>query len=83
MLVIGQQKREVEFDKYQSDKLVMAKNEFRSLLKESKFITYKSRDLVRESERHYKDIINLLKVRVFQLVLIVYNYSSFRMISDI
>lgn len=58
------QKREVEFDKYQSDKMVLSKNEFRSLLKETKFITYKSRDLVRESDRHYKDIIDLLEVGV-------------------
>ena len=56
------QKREVEFDKYQSDKLSRAKNDFHSLLKETKFITYKSRELVRESDRHYKDIIDLLKV---------------------
>ena len=54
----------MEFDKYQADKLVSAKNEFRSLLKETKFITYKSYELVRESERHYKDIIDLLKVRL-------------------
>lgn len=57
------QKREVEFDKYQMDKLALAKNEFRSLLKETKLITYKSLDLVGESAKHYKDIIDLLKVR--------------------
>ena len=56
------QKREVEYDKYQMDKIIMAKNDFRSLLKETKLITYKSRDLVRDSERHYKDILELLKV---------------------
>lgn len=53
----------MEYDKYQLDKLTMAKNNFRSLLKESKFITYKSWDLVRESERHYREITDLLKVR--------------------
>lgn len=62
--VLNWQKREVEFDKYQLDKLTSAKSEFRLLLKESKLITYKSYELVRESERHYKDIIDMLKVRV-------------------
>lgn len=56
------QKREVEYDKYQMDYLTDAKAEFRVLLKETKLITYKSRDLVNESERHYKDIITVLKV---------------------
>lgn len=63
MGVLNWQKREVEYDKYQLDKLMSAKSEFRILLKESKLITYKSHDLVRESERHYKDIIDMLKVR--------------------
>ncbi len=57
------QKREVEYDKYQRDKLSTAKIEFRSLLKETKLITYKSCELVKESVRHYKDIIDVLKVR--------------------
>ena len=55
----------MEYDKYQIDRMVRAKNEFRSLLKETKLITYKSFDLVRESERHYKDILDLLKVQCF------------------
>ena len=61
--VLNWQKREVEYDKYQLDKLTSAKSEFRILLKESKLITYKSHDLVRESDRHYNDIIDMLKVR--------------------
>lgn len=56
------QKREVEYDKYQRDKLNIAKNEFRILLRETKVITYKSNELVKESGRHYKDIIDVLKV---------------------
>lgn len=52
----------MEYDKYQRDKLSTAKTEFRSLLKETKVITYKSFELVRESGRHYKDIIDVLKV---------------------
>lgn len=61
------QKREVEYDKYQMDKLAEAKAEFRILLRETKLITHKSRDLVNESERHYKDIITVLKVCVYVL----------------
>ena len=56
------QKREVEYDKYQRDKLNIAKNEFRTLLRETKVITYRSCELVKESGRHYKDIIDVLKV---------------------
>jgi hypothetical protein len=56
------QKREVEYDKYQMDKLTEAKSDFRVLLRETKLITYKSQDLVNESERHYRDIITVLKV---------------------
>ena len=76
--VLNWQKREVEYDKYQLDKLTSAKSEFRILLKESKLITYKSHDLVRESDRHYNDIIDMLKVRgvwcegvVFMMVLLL------------
>lgn len=58
------QKREVEYDRYQMDKLADAKAEFRLLLRETKIMTYKSIDLVNESERHYNDIINVLKVCV-------------------
>ena len=62
------QKREVEYDKYQMDKLAEAKADFRLLLKETKLITYKSRDLMNESERHYKDIITVLEVRTPSLL---------------
>ena len=57
------QKREVEYDKYQRDKMSIAKNEFRSLLKETKIISHKSLEMVKESGRHFKDIIDVLKVR--------------------
>jgi len=52
----------VEYDKFQRDKLVTAKSEYRELLQETKILTHKSRDLVRESDRHYKDVIDILKV---------------------
>ena len=35
------QRREAEYDKYLRDKMVIAKNEFRNLLKETKIISYK------------------------------------------
>ncbi len=62
VVVIILQKREVEYDKFQRDKLLTAKSDFRVLLHETKILTYKSRDLVRESDRHYKDIIDILRV---------------------
>ena len=57
------QKREVEYDKYQTDKLATAKMEFRALLRETKQITYRSRELVEDSVRHYNDIITILEVQ--------------------
>lgn len=39
-----------------------AKNEFRALLKETKAITYKSSEMMKESNKHYKDIIDVLEV---------------------
>ena len=71
------QKREVEYDKYQRDKLNIAKNEFRSLLRETKVITYKSCELVKESSRHYKDIIDVLKVREGKIAGYVLEENSF------
>ena len=35
------QRRELEYDKYLRDKMVVAKNEFRALLRETKKITYR------------------------------------------
>ena len=61
----------MEYDKFQRDKLVTAKSEYRELLQETKILTHKSRDLVRESDRHYKDIIDILKVSEVQLSMVL------------
>lgn len=42
--------------------MVEAKNEFRALLKETKAITYKSHEMMKESNKHHKDIIDVLEV---------------------
>lgn len=39
-----------------------AKNDFRALLKETKAITYRSHEMMKESNKHYKDIIDVLEV---------------------
>lgn len=39
--VVFVQRREAEYDKYLRDKMVTAKNEFRSLLRETKVLNYK------------------------------------------
>lgn len=69
------------------DKLAEAKSDFRILLRETKLITHKSRDLVNESERHYKDIITVLEVcpaNLFTCVVSVAVYAcSLRMTSGI
>ncbi|XP_051513573.1 transcription elongation regulator 1-like isoform X2 [Myxocyprinus asiaticus] len=54
-------KRQREFDDYIKDKYITAKADFRTLLKETKFITYKSRKLMQESEQHLSDIEKILQ----------------------
>lgn len=44
--------------------MISAKNDFKSLLKETKLINHKSKDVIEESDRHYTDIVDVLKVTV-------------------
>ncbi|XP_033995794.1 transcription elongation regulator 1-like isoform X4 [Trematomus bernacchii] len=54
-------KRQREFEDYIKDKYITAKADFRTLLKETKFITYRSRKLIQESEQHLKDVEKVLQ----------------------
>lgn len=45
-------RREHEYDKFLRDAMVTAKNDFKSLLKETKLINYKSKEMIEESDRH-------------------------------
>ncbi|XP_041917670.1 transcription elongation regulator 1a isoform X2 [Alosa sapidissima] len=54
-------KRQREFEDYIRDKYVTAKADFRTLLKETKFITYRSRNLLQESDQHLRDLENVLE----------------------
>ncbi|GAB6025446.1 hypothetical protein CHUAL_011191 [Chamberlinius hualienensis] len=54
-------KCEREFKDYIRDKMVAAKADFRELLKETKFITYRSKKLLEESEQHLPDIEKILE----------------------
>ncbi|XP_077597043.1 transcription elongation regulator 1 isoform X2 [Stigmatopora nigra] len=54
-------KRQREFEDYIKDKYITAKADFRTLLKETKFITYKSRKFIQESEQHLKDVEKILQ----------------------
>ncbi|CAL9685296.1 unnamed protein product [Knipowitschia caucasica] len=54
-------KRQREFEEYIKDKYITAKADFRTLLKETKFITYRSRRLIQESEQHLKDVEKILQ----------------------
>ncbi|XP_052006164.1 transcription elongation regulator 1-like isoform X1 [Xyrauchen texanus] len=62
-------KRQREFDDYIKDKYITAKADFRTLLKETKFITYKSRKWMQESEQHLSDIEKILQKDKRYLVL--------------
>jgi len=54
-------RREKEFDDYLREKYVQAKAEFRELLKETKLITYASKQKMLESDAHWNDIIKILE----------------------
>uniref|UniRef100_A0A8C1VRI7 Transcription elongation regulator 1 n=1 Tax=Cyprinus carpio TaxID=7962 RepID=A0A8C1VRI7_CYPCA len=54
-------KKQREFEDYIKDKYITAKADFRTLLKETKFITYRSRRLIQESDQHLKDVENTLQ----------------------
>uniref|UniRef100_A0A3B3VA85 Transcription elongation regulator 1 n=1 Tax=Poecilia latipinna TaxID=48699 RepID=A0A3B3VA85_9TELE len=54
-------KRQREFEDYIKDKYITAKADFRTLLKETKFITYRSRKLIQESDQHLKDVEKILQ----------------------
>ncbi|KPP76957.1 transcription elongation regulator 1-like [Scleropages formosus] len=54
-------KKQREFEDYIKDKYITAKADFRTLLKETKFITYRSRKLIQESDQHLKDIEKILQ----------------------
>uniref|UniRef100_A0A4W3K8V3 Transcription elongation regulator 1 n=1 Tax=Callorhinchus milii TaxID=7868 RepID=A0A4W3K8V3_CALMI len=54
-------KKQREFEEYIRDKYITAKVDFRTLLKETKFITYRSKKLLHESDQHLKDIERILQ----------------------
>ncbi|KAM4748189.1 transcription elongation regulator 1 isoform 1-T1 [Rhinophrynus dorsalis] len=54
-------KKQREFEEYIRDKHITAKADFRTLLKETKFITYRSKKLVQESDQHLKDVEKILQ----------------------
>lgn len=54
-------KRQREFEDYIRDKYVTAKADFRALLKETKFLTYRSRKLCQDSDQHLRDVEKVLE----------------------
>ncbi|KAG8439250.1 hypothetical protein GDO86_005466 [Hymenochirus boettgeri] len=54
-------KKQREFEEYIRDKHITAKADFRTLLKETKFITYRSKKLLLESDQHLKDVEKILQ----------------------
>ncbi|XP_077052153.1 transcription elongation regulator 1 isoform X5 [Siphateles boraxobius] len=54
-------KKQREFEDYIKDKYITAKADFRTLLKETKFITYRSRKLIQESDQALNDIEKVLQ----------------------
>ncbi|XP_076877848.1 transcription elongation regulator 1a isoform X2 [Brachyhypopomus gauderio] len=62
-------KKQREFEDYIKDKHITAKADFRTLLKETKFITYKSCKLMQESEQHLTDMEKILQNDMRYLVL--------------
>ncbi|KAJ8961880.1 hypothetical protein NQ318_021498 [Aromia moschata] len=52
---------EREFKDYLKDKLIMAKSQFKELLQETKLITHKSLQTLRENQAHMQEIEDILK----------------------
>ena len=76
------QRREAEYDEYLKDRLVEAKNEFRALLKETKAISYRSYEMIKETDKHHKDIIDVLKVQYYFKQCLFCDSFLYRMIGD-
>ena len=55
------EEREREYDQFLYEKKQTAIKDFKQLLKETKIITYKSKNQIEEADRHYKDIVEVLK----------------------
>uniref|UniRef100_A0A914VS59 Transcription elongation regulator 1 n=2 Tax=Plectus sambesii TaxID=2011161 RepID=A0A914VS59_9BILA len=60
-LCASERRAEREFRDYMADKMSSAKSEFRDLLRETKIITYKSKQTITENEQHLKDILSTLE----------------------
>merc|ERR1740128_1202128 len=54
-------KCEREYREFIKDKLVVAKSDFRELLKETKIITHKSLKKITDNDQHMKDILEVLR----------------------
>lgn len=52
---------EREFKDYLKDKLIVAKTQFKELLQETKLITHKSLQTLRENQAHMQEIEDILK----------------------
>lgn len=52
---------EKEFKDYLKDRVILAKAAFRELLHETKLLTHKSFDTIRENPNHLKEIEDILK----------------------
>ena len=62
MFCLPPQERENEYDQYLLEKMISAKKDFKQLLKEVRMITHTSQKMMKESDRHLKDIVEVLKV---------------------
>ncbi|XP_022091695.1 transcription elongation regulator 1-like isoform X2 [Acanthaster planci] len=62
-------KREREFSEYIKEKYLQAKMDFRTLLTETRIITYKSKKLIQDSDQHLRDIEKVLEKDKRYLVL--------------
>lgn len=62
MLFLPLQEREKEYDQYLLEKMITAKKDFKQLLKEVRMITHTSQKMMKESDKHLKDIVEVLKV---------------------
>ena len=72
MFCLPPQEREKEYDQYLLEKMISAKKDFKQLLKEVRMITHTSQKMMKESDRHLKDIVEVLKVGPLALLICIH-----------
>lgn len=65
---------EMDYREWMDRRHTQALDDFETLLRETKIITYKSKQMIAENEQHLKDILAVLEVIFFLFILCFIRY---------